>query len=108
MEVADQGKLLEELAPWRELRGDLLRLHIGPAEYPADLLTSRPEDRCTGTAHWVQFVLDAPARRLLADPRQSIRLAVTLPQYRHTSERLSDEVRQSLLDDLTLSDKDAA
>jgi hypothetical protein len=108
VEVVDEARLSEELAPWQELRGDLLRLHIGSAEYPANLLTSRPEDRCMGTAHWVQFVLDTPARRLLADPRQSVHFAINLPAYRHTSDRLSDEVRQSLVEDLVLSDRDAA
>jgi hypothetical protein len=108
VEVIDEARLTEELAPWQELRGDLLRLHIGPAEYPANLLTNRPEDRCIGTAHWVQFVVDAHGRRLLADPRQSVHFAITLPAYRHTSDRLSDEVRQSLVEDLVLSDRDAA
>jgi hypothetical protein len=108
VEVTDEGKLTEELAPWQQLRGELLRFHIGPAEYPANLLTSRPQDRCIGTAHWVQFVLDAAGRRLLADGRQPAHFAVTLPEYRHASDRLSDEVRQSLLEDLVLSDRDAA
>jgi hypothetical protein len=31
-----------------------------------------------------------------------------LPAYRHASDRLSDEVRQSLVEDLVLSDRDAA
>jgi uncharacterized protein DUF3501 len=104
--VADESRLTEELAPWRELRGADLRLHLGPASYPANLLTCRPEDRCAGTAHWVQFVLDAAGRRLLADLQQPAHFAVTLPAYRHDSAPLGDEVRQSLLDDLRLSDRD--
>jgi hypothetical protein len=108
IEVADESRLIEELEPWQQLRGDLLRLHIGAAEYPANLLTNRPEDRCIGTAHWVQFVLDAPGRRMLAEPRQPVHFTVNLPDYRHASDRLSDEVRQSLLEDLASSDRDAA
>ncbi len=108
VEIADESRLVEELTTWSELRGDLLRLHIGPAEYPANLLTSRPEDRCAGTAHWVQFVLDRPGRRLLADPSQPAHLALSMPAYRHDSDRFSDEVRQSLLEDLAQSDRDAA
>jgi hypothetical protein len=100
--------LTEELAVWQGLRGDQLRLHVGPARYPANLFTCRPEDRCIGAAHWVQFVLDAAGRRLLADPRQPAHFALTLPDYRHDSAALSDEVRQSLVDDLELSDRDAA
>ena len=103
----DESRLSEELAPWRELRGEHLRLHVGPASYPANVLTCRPEDRCTGAAHWVQFVFDGTGRRLLADPQQPVHFAATLPTYRHDSPPLGDEVRQSLLDDLRLSDRDA-
>ncbi len=105
--VADESRLTEELAPWRELRGGDLCLHLGPASYQANLLTCRPEDRAIGTAHWVQFVLDAPGRALLADGQQAAHFAVTLADYRHDSALLSDEVRESLLDDLRLSDRDA-
>jgi hypothetical protein len=108
IEIDDETHLTDELTPWQELRGDLLRLHAGLAEYPANLLTTRPEDRCIGTAHWVQFVLDTAGRRLLADPRQPVHFEITLPAYQHASDRLSEEVRQSLLEDLTLSDRDAA
>src|SRR5438094_961033 len=74
--IIDESRLREELAPWQELRGDQLTLHLGPARYPANLLTCRPEDRCIGAAHWVQFVLDADGRALLAEPRQPAHLAV--------------------------------
>jgi hypothetical protein len=104
--VADESRLAEELAPWKDLQGEHLCLHVGAARYPANLYTCRPEDRCVGTAHWVQFVLDAAGRERLADPRQPAWLAVTLPEYRHESPPLSDEVRASLLEDLALSDKD--
>jgi hypothetical protein len=106
--VADEARLAEELAVWQELRGEHLCLHVGPARFPANLLTCRPEDRCAGTAHWVQFVLDAAGRRLLADFHQPAHFAVHLASYRHDSPPLGDEVRQSLLDDLQLSDRDSA
>jgi hypothetical protein len=108
IEVADQSKMMAELAPWQEMRGHLLRLHVGTAEYPANLLTTRPEDRSIGTAHWVQFVLDQSGRHLLADPRQALQVSINLRAYRHRSDRLSDDVRQSLLEDLSASDRDAA
>jgi hypothetical protein len=108
VEVADEARLIEELAPWESLRGELLRFHIGAVEYPANLLTGRPEDRCFGTAHWVQFVLDAAGRNVLNDSDQPARFTVALPEYRHVSDPLSDDVRQSLLEDLALSDRDAA
>jgi hypothetical protein len=102
--VAEGERPTEVLAPWQELRGEQLRLLLGESSYPADLLTCRPEDRCGGTAHWVQFPLDATARRLLADFRQPAHLVLDLPGYRHLSDRLGEEVRQSLVDDLRLSD----
>ncbi len=106
--VSDEARMAEELAAWQELRGVHLCFHVGSARFPANLLTCRPEDRCAGTAHWVQFVLDAAGRRLLADFRHPAHFSVTLPAYRHDSSVLGDEVRQSLLDDLQLSDRDAA
>jgi hypothetical protein len=105
--VSDEGRLREQLAPWQELRGEQLTLHLGPARYPANLLTCRPEDRCIGAAQWAQFVLDADARALLADPRQPAHLTVAVPGYSHDSGPLGDEVRHSLLDDLRLSERAA-
>jgi hypothetical protein len=102
----DESRLSEELAPWQQLRGDQLTLHLGLARYPANLLTCRPEDRCIGTAHWVQVVLDADGRRLLADVKQPAHFSVAVPGYAHDSGALGDEVRQSLLEDLRLSDRD--
>ncbi len=106
IEVADETRLTEELGPWQTLRGEDLPLCLGPRHYPANVVTCRPEDRCLGAAHWVQFVLDADGRRLLADLRQSAHFAAMLPAYRHESPPLSDEIRQSLLEDLELSDRD--
>jgi hypothetical protein len=96
------------LAPWQELQGDQLQLHIGTAVCSANLYTCRPEDRCVGTAHWVQFVLDETARRALSDRGRPAMFVLSLPSYRHASAPLTDEVRQSLLEDLQLSDRDAA
>ena len=39
----DETRLAEELAPWRDLRGEQLLLHLGGARYPANLLTCRPD-----------------------------------------------------------------
>jgi hypothetical protein len=108
IDVQDEGRLAEELAPWRELEGEHLRLHTGDSWTAATLVTCRPEDRCVGTAHWVYFDLDRAARARLGDFGQLAYFDVTLPAYHHQGPPLSDEVRQSLLDDLTLSDRDAA
>jgi hypothetical protein len=103
--VRDSVSLREQLAPWQDLRGDQLTLHLGPLRCPANLLTCRPEDRCIGAAHWVQFVLDGEGRILLADPRHAAHVGVALPAYAHDSGPLGEEVRNSLLDDLRLSDR---
>jgi len=108
IEIADETHLVRELAAWRELRGEELRLRLGEHLYPATLVTSRPEDHCIGAAHWVQFTLDSRARQLLGDLRTSAFFDFDSSHYRHQSPALSDEVRQSLLDDLTLSDRNAA
>lgn len=103
----DDRRLSEELAGWQNLRGDELCLHLGDARFPADLLTCRPEDRCIGTAHWVQFALDARGRSLLADFDAPAHFAIRRANYQHDSAPLGDDVRQSLLDDLQMCDGDA-
>lgn len=104
--VEEEAQLSKELAPWQQLQGEHLRLNIGEGSYPANLFTCRPEDLCIGTAHWIQFVLDASGRRLLGDPGQTVYFSTSLPSYRHESNPLSEEMRQSLLDDLNLSERD--
>ena len=103
----DDTRLREELEAWQDLRGEELSLHLGDARYPANLLTCRPEDRCIGAAHWVQFVLDERGRQRLADFDRPAHFAVRRPNYQHDSTPLGDEVRQSLLEDLQMSDRDA-
>jgi hypothetical protein len=105
IEIADEKRMLEELAQWQSLRGEQLCLQLGATRYLSELVTSRPEDRCVGTAHWVEFCLDAPARALLADPRHSAYFEIRLEGYQHASPPLSQDVRQSLLEDLLLSDR---
>lgn len=104
----EEERLGEELAAWQDLRGEELGLHLGEVRYSANLLTCRPEDRCIGTAHWVQFVLDERGRQLLADFDRPAHFAIRRPSYPHESAPLGDEVRQSLLDDLQMSDRDDA
>ncbi len=102
----DETRISEELAAWQDLRGEELCLHLGEVRYPANLLTCRPEDRCIGTAHWVQFVLDERGRKLLADFDLLAHFSIRRTNYVHESAPLGDETRQSLLDDLQLSDRD--
>jgi hypothetical protein len=93
---------------WRDLAGEHVRLRLGAEAVAARLVTARPEDRCAGTAHWVEFTVAGAARRALADRRTPAVLAVDYKTYQHQSAPLSDAVRRSLLDDLELSDRDRA
>jgi hypothetical protein len=108
IEVSDESRLTEELAPWRDFTGRDLVLRIGQTSFPATLVTCRPEDRCIGAAHWVQFTIPSPQRKLLTEFRQPAVLEMTLPDYHHHSLPLSEDVRQSLTEDLQLSERDAA
>jgi hypothetical protein len=106
IDIDDETHLTDELAFWQTLRGEEMRLRLGDQRWPAQLVTCRPEDRCMGAAHWVQFAVDAAGRQGLADLRRPAFFEVHHDSYHHLSSVLSDEVRQSLLDDLELSDKD--
>jgi len=106
IEISDPAQLGKELAPWRTLEGDQLKLHVGSLAVSAHLVTCRPEDRAIGTAHWVQFPLTPDARKILGNFSQRALFSFENETYQHKSAFLSDEFRQSLLDDLLLSDKD--
>lgn len=99
---------LSEPAPvdWVHLDGESVRMSMGDRLLPAHLVTSRPEDRCAGTSHWLQFTLTPSGRQALADFRRPARFEIDHASYRHQSPPLSEDVRQSLLDDLALSDRD--
>ena len=105
-----QAALLIEAAPsgpdWKDLRGDELRLRLGSMVVPAVLVTSRPEDGAIGAAHWLAFDLDAAARRRLADLGHPAQFEIEHGSYRHESGPLGEDVRQSLAEDLELSDRD--
>jgi hypothetical protein len=100
IDIQEQGRLVQELAFWQSLKGDNLRLEIGPAHWPARLVTCRPEDRAIGAAHWVQFDLDAAGQKALADFRRPAYFEILHGAYHHLSPVLSEDVRQSLVDDL--------
>ncbi len=106
IEVSDKTRLEEELASWQDFRGPELRLCVGAENMPAMLITSRPEDHAIGAAHWVQFSIATEQRHLLTDLRTPAHFEMRSTLYRHDSPPLNDEVRQSLLDDLELSDRD--
>jgi len=106
VEVSDPKRLLEELAPWQSLRGAALVLRVDDQLVPASLRTCRPQDLCVGASHWVQFTVHKVFRRLLAAVHLPARFEVSHLDYEHASPYLAEELRQSLLEDLELSDRD--
>jgi hypothetical protein len=98
----DESRFADDVRSWRDLEGDQLKLCMGEDECPATLVTCRPEDRCAGAAHWVQFALDERAREALADFEAPARFTFDNGAYQHASGPLNDELRQSLLDDLAV------
>ncbi len=91
---------------WSNISGDAIRLCAGDHRLPATLVTCRPEDRCADTTHWLQFHVDQETRDLLSDRRRQSYCEVMHDAYRHVSPTLTEDVRQSLIEDLQLSDKD--
>ena len=107
IEIADQAQIIKELAGWRTISGEQLTLHLGTQHYSSYLVTSRAEDRAVGTAHWVQFLVPPEARKFLGNASQRAHFVFDNGIYQHQSPLLSEDFRQSLLDDLLLSDRDA-
>ena len=106
IEVPDEAQLLKELANWQNLQSDQLCLRVGRDEFPSYLVTCRPEDRCIGTSHWVQFHFQPDDRELIADLAVPACFAFDNGTYQHQSAPLSEDLRQSLVDDLDLSERD--
>jgi hypothetical protein len=101
----DETRFAAEIGAWRDLDGNQLRLRVGDEDCPATLITCRPEDRCAGAAHWVQFALDEPVRARLADFDVPARFTFDNGAYRHASAPVSEELRRSLVDDLAVSEE---
>jgi hypothetical protein len=100
--------MLAEGGPWRDLTGEQITLAIESAAVPARLVTCRPEDRAAGLAHWVEFEFTPALRKAFGKMSRSARIEMHVGDYRHSSDELTEEVRQSLLDDLSMSDNDDA
>ena len=95
-----------ELDLWQTLAGSEVRIRLAGRQLTSELVTCRPEDRAAGAAHYVQFTFDAGARQVLGSFRLPAWCEIAHASYQHQSQPLSEDLRQSLLDDLELSDKD--
>lgn len=100
LDVHDHDAAAHDWMNWRHLAGDALRLVVGDEDLAARLVTCRPEDRCAGTAHWIQFAFDDLFRDRLADLELPAFFRFEHGSYRHDSAPLDPELRQSLLADL--------
>jgi hypothetical protein len=108
IDVPEGPNWAEEMRFWQDLAGEHLRLQVGEVAIDAHLVTCRPEDRCTGAAHWVTFAVTDAARQALADDRQPAFAVARYRTYRHQSAALTQAMRKSLLEDLELPKKRAA
>jgi hypothetical protein len=107
IDTTDERRWGEEQAAWRSLRGEDVRLHLGESIVRAELLTNRVEDLGIGAAHWIRFHVDQPTRKLLIHSGSPATVEMCMSHYRHASLPLSGDLRQSVFDDLQLSDRDA-
>jgi Protein of unknown function (DUF3501) len=108
IEVSEGPDWAEQMRFWREFPESALRCELGTSASSARFVTIRPEDRCLGTSLWVEFDFDGDARTALADRRTSVAMIADYRDYQHRSGPLSEAVRRSLLEDLSLSDRDRA
>ena len=104
------GLLLDDLESqdWDQLDSESVRLVLGAIHICGQITSCKPDERALGVAHWIEFALYRPERKLLDDRSMSCWIEVECGDYRHASGRLTEEMRQSLLDDLEMSDRDAA
>jgi len=100
LDVADSDSNIHDWMNWQHLDGECLRFIFGNEDLAARLVTCRPEDRCSGTAHWVQFEFDEHTRELLGDESRPAFFRFEHGNYFHSSQPLEAGLRQSLLADL--------
>lgn len=103
IDMGDEVRQIAEREHWRRIEGDQLHLVVGEDWYPAILVTCRPEDRCVGTSHWIQFQIDQAGQRGLGDMELPAYFRFSNDSYDHQSALLSEELRLSLVDDLERS-----
>src|SRR5437660_7142369 len=98
----------EHVQYWEEFTGEALRLIAAGEAVTATLITCRPEDRAAGAAHWLEFAVAGDVRAALAEAQRPAYFAADYHTYQYRSQPLSPALRQSLLDDLEMSDRDRA
>lgn len=90
---------------WRGLTGQDIAMHLGPQKtLRANILSANPEDRCWGTAHWVQFLPEDADLESLTDPATGVWFSIRSGDYHEASHPISPDIRQSLIKDLIPDD----
>lgn len=107
LETDDDANWYREFDYWRDLTGTHVTMWLADDSVTAQLVTARSEDRTLGIAHWLEFSLNHAQQAVLADLDQAIRFEVNYKRYACSSTRLSDDVRQSLMDDLDMANRAA-
>lgn len=94
-----------DLETWRGLTGQDIAMHLGPEKtLRANILSANPEDRCWGTAHWVQFLPEHTDLEPLTDPATGVWFSIRSGDYNEASHPISADIRQSLVKDLVPDD----
>lgn len=106
MLLDDESRPIDELLKdWSTFAGSELKLVAGREETPAVLVTTRPEDRTLGTAHAIEFAASVELRAALIGGVTPCWCEMNRPNYDYRSQPLNASLRQSLEDDLALSDR---
>lgn len=107
IDLGDEPRQVKEMSHWRDIQGEHLQLVVGDDWFPSILVTSRPEDRCVGTSHWVQFHIEPAGRKKLGNLERPAFFRFDNGAYQHQGPLLSEEFRQSLIEDLERSESGA-
>jgi len=99
------GHLVAGLTNWdrQHLRKDSLGLTLGGARLLGGLVAPRSEDWALGIVTWVDFELTAADRIRLANLDLPAWVELDHDRKRFASDPLAEDVRQSLIDDLTVA-----
>lgn len=99
LEIPDQQGLRQWLPRLVNIEHHVA-MRIGDRVVRAVAEEGRSTDEVTSTVHYLKFPLDPAAQRLLAQQGAEVVIAIDHPNYRAAA-RLSDEVRCSLVEDLS-------
>jgi len=99
--LPDNAPIVDELRFWRGLTGaEIAIMCNGVVRIEGQLVTAREADLSIGMAHWIEFPCDAVQKQALSASRGPMRIQVQYRGYEYESLPLSEDIRQSLSEDL--------